>query len=428
MIIQQTEENRISVIYYILTGIIVSCYFFPFEFTFLPRGINTKIMLAVIGLLCGVITSIQKDKIEINKELIPAILLAILFSIIGFISVDINHTDDYTYASYISSFSVWLFGAYATYRFIRYIHGYVDFRLIMNYLIAVCVIQCILALLIDNVLFVKTFVDNYISQATVADVKFLNEAKRLYGIGAAVDVAGTRFSIILIGLVAVMARVSAEGRGNTVVYWAAFVIIGVVGNMISRTTTIGMVLALVYLFLNSKLITSEISFNKLKFWRSILIVSFLLILVTVFFYNTYGEIREQLRFGFEGFFNWVEEGEWKTDSTDKLNTEMWIWPNQNDLKTWIIGRAVFADWHIIGTDIGYCRFIFYNGLLGLITFSLFFVYNAWACTRKFPAYTFFFIMLLGLSFIIWLKVATDLFIIYALFYCLDNEEKNKYLK
>lgn len=283
MIIQQIEENRISVIYYVLTGIVVSCYFFPFEFTFLPRGVNTKIMLAVIGVLCGVINSIRKDKIEINKELVPAILLAILFSIIGFVSVDINHTDDYTYASYISSFSVWLFGAYATYKFIRYIHGYVDFRLIMNYLIAVCVIQCILALLIDNVLFVKTFVDNYISQATVADVKFLNEAKRLYGIGAAVDVAGTRFSIILIGLVAVMARVNAEGRGNTVVYWAAFVVIGVIGNMISRTTTIGMVLALVYLFLNSKLITSEISFNKLKFWRSILIVSFLLILVTVFF-------------------------------------------------------------------------------------------------------------------------------------------------
>ena len=34
----------------ILTGIIVSMFFFPFEFTFLP-GVNTKMAMAGFGLL-----------------------------------------------------------------------------------------------------------------------------------------------------------------------------------------------------------------------------------------------------------------------------------------------------------------------------------------------------------------------------------------
>src|SRR5690606_18784057 len=126
-----------------------------------------------------------------------------------------------------------------------------------------------------------------------------------------------------------------------------------------------------------------------------------------------------LRFGFEAFFNWVEEGEWRTDSTDRLNSVMWIWPN--DLKTWIIGKADFS-WAGTLTDIGYCRFIFYNGLLGLVTFSLFFLYNAWICSIKFPSNKLFFVVILILGFIIWLKIPTDMFIIYSLFYCLDREE------
>ena len=32
----------------VFTGVVFSCYYFPFEFVFLP-GINTKMMLAVIG-------------------------------------------------------------------------------------------------------------------------------------------------------------------------------------------------------------------------------------------------------------------------------------------------------------------------------------------------------------------------------------------
>lgn len=65
------------------------------------------------------------------------------------------------------------------------------------------------------------------------------------------------------------------------------------------------------------------------------------------------------------------KGVWYTDSTERLNQAMWIWPADNDTKTWLIGKAVFSDWGAVGTDIGYCRFVFYCGLTGLCTFILF---------------------------------------------------------
>src|SRR5690606_26414264 len=97
---------------------------------------------------------------------------------------------------------------------------------------------------------------------------------------------------------------------------------------------------------------------------------------------------------------------------------MWIWPHKDDIQTWIIGKGLFSNWEDVGTDIGYCRFVFYNGLIGLSIFSIFFIANACFCSVYFPKYRMLFILLLILGFVIWIKVSTDLFIIYALFYCI----------
>ncbi|MBD1432238.1 hypothetical protein H8B06_05320 [Sphingobacterium sp. DN00404] len=409
---------------YFFLMIIVSCYFFPFEFTFLPKGLNTKIILAGLGVPILAFNSIYQRGIWLSVELIPAILLALVFSLIGYISVDVNKTNDYTYANYLISFATWLLGAYTVCSILRKVHGYLNFDLLINYLIAVSIVQCSLALAIDNIVSLKNFIDTYISQDTVADVEFLNKVDRLYGIGAALDVAGTRFSIVLIGLVTVLHRSKEKYESISIIalYWIAFVAIAVIGNMISRTTTVGVLFALLYLLLSFDVLNQEVSFKNVKSWATILGVTFILVVVAMYFYRTDENIRGLLRFGFEGFFNWVEKGKWTTSSTERLNTVMWIWPDVHDYRTWLIGKATFDNWYVVGTDIGYCRFIFYSGLLGLITFSLFFVYNAWMGIRKFPCHKLFFILLLALGFIIWLKVSTDLFLIYSLFYFLDKDE------
>mgnify|MGYP000694978534 CR=1 FL=1 len=49
----------------VFTGVVFSCYYFPFEFVFLP-GINTKMMLAVIGVALFVQQWLKEDTSQQN--------------------------------------------------------------------------------------------------------------------------------------------------------------------------------------------------------------------------------------------------------------------------------------------------------------------------------------------------------------------------
>ena len=69
----------------------------------------------------------------------------------------------------------------------------------------------------------------------------------------------------------------------------------------------------------------------------------------------------------------------------------------------------------MGTDIGYLRFIFYFGIIGLIAISLVMLYAAILCTEDFPEYKALFWLVCLTNFVVWLKVSTDLFLFFCLF-------------
>lgn len=79
----------------------------------------------------------------------------------------------------------------------------------------------------------------------------------------------------------------------------AFFIIAIIGNMMSRTTTIGILFALVYFILMSKQVPSNTK-NSLLVWRDIICGCLLFYLL----YHTDIIFREHIRFGFEGFLVW----------------------------------------------------------------------------------------------------------------------------
>ena len=95
----------------ILLGILVSFYFFPFEFTFQP-GYNTKMIMAVIGLALWGFNLANRRTFESNSSLFTLSIIALLVSLCGVVSVIANNTRDYAYASYIMYMWVWLGGAY----------------------------------------------------------------------------------------------------------------------------------------------------------------------------------------------------------------------------------------------------------------------------------------------------------------------------
>ena len=82
--------------------ILTSLFFFPFEFTFLP-GFNTKMIMAGMGLVLFGINMASGGRGSLDKGVFFLSLLAIFVSIIGLVSVTLNGTSDFSYATYIIS-------------------------------------------------------------------------------------------------------------------------------------------------------------------------------------------------------------------------------------------------------------------------------------------------------------------------------------
>ena len=316
------------------------------------------------------------------------------------------------------------------------VHGCASVNLVSKYLIAVAVIQCLLAVLIDLVPFVKDVVNSYVVgfASMYSAGEGLEKAGRLYGIGAALDVAGTRFCVILsiIGIM-IYETYQLNNKKQTILYLILFVILLVIGSMISRTTGIGLIficLYMIFMFRYSK--------TNIGLYGIITISLIALITVVLILYNTNTFFNENLRFAFEGLFNYLETGQWRLSSTDTLQ-EMYVFPES--LKTWIIGDGYFNEPYYydpyyvgitknnglfyMGTDVGYIRFIYYFGVSGLLAFIMYFIVNAYHCVSDFPKKKWIFFAILMMNFIVWFKVATDIFCIFALFLCITKEENDE---
>lgn len=411
----------------LVAGIMTSFYFFPFFFKAFPI-LNTKNTMAVVGVfLLGVQLSKFRENF-LNKEWLQIVGIALLVSLVGFISVTLNNTPDYTYTTYIVSMFVWLSAAFSVLMLMQWVHKEVRISTIISYLVAVCVFQCVMALWIDSSIVLKTFVDAYIEQ----EQDFLNTegVNRLYGIGARLDVAGSRFSAVL-AMMAFLLMWKKNIKGVLSIYYVtAFIFISIVGNMIARTTTVGMGLAVMYIILMTYKQNGNKETLKWIFWIICLAIPILVVL-----YNNNAETRRLMRFAFEGFFSLAEKGEWDVSSNERLMKVMVVFPD--NLKTWLIGDGYFINpretdpyftgkitgGYYMGTDIGYLRFIFYFGVIGLLTFMAFFYKVTHTCIRFFGEYKHLFVMFLAINFIVWLKVATDIFLVFALFLMLEFSNK-----
>lgn len=404
----------------VLTGIVFSCYYFPFEFTFLP-GINTKMMLAVIGAALFVMQWHKEDTLRLNRTFLVISVWAVLFSLSSFLSVVINNTTDYTYVSFIVGLWVWIAGAYSVMFLIRKVHGSVSIQWVFRYMAYVCAIQSILAILIDNMPLLQEWVDGLILQ----DVEFLHRVDRLYGIGASFDTAGIRFSCAMLGLGYLIVHEISDKR--KIWYWSLFLIIGIVGNIVSRTTTVGLVISIVYMALSNFSLNGQITRSRVKFIGCGIVLTGLLVGGGYYLYNYSPVFGNYLRYGFEGFFNWFENGEWTTNSTDRLQ-RMVVFPD--NLKTWLIGDGWFlnpddSNGFYKYVDIGYLNFIFYCGTIGVAIFISLFVHSTYLLCQKGREDTFFFLLLLLLQLIVWIKISTNIFLVYAMLLLLDSYESSE---
>ncbi|WP_418551229.1 hypothetical protein [Prevotella sp.] len=413
----------IQILSIIFVTIITDLYFFPID---VATGVNTKMIIAVFGLLVFMVKLAQKV-IYLEKDYITLSLSALAVSLCGVLSMWYNDTSDTAYATYIVSMWVWLGGAYFVVNLIKFVHGKDTVLLLCNYLIAICVLQSVLALSIDMNPAVKTFVDSIYPDGT-----YYAKHERLYGIGAALDVAGSRFSAALIMIACIGLTYGNKLRKTWLaLYVLSFLIIAVIGNMVARTTTIGVILSLAYLlFVTFRRGGTDESVSKKILWKWMIVIILLVIPVIVHYYKSNPIINDNMRFAFEGFFSLVEKGKWEVHSNDMLQN-MYVFPDNT--KTWIIGDGYFANpgatdqyytgrmrtEYYMGTDVGYLRFIFYFGALGLIAFISFFGKATRLCMKRLKENKYMFVLFLILNLVVWFKVATDIFVVFAPFLCLS---------
>lgn len=413
--------------------ILTSLFFFPFNSSLMPE-VNTKLAMAVVGLFFLGYGGFKEKYDQLDSSLSTVTLWALAVSLAALVAVVVNETADYTYTTYVVSAWVWLSAAYVVIKSMKWVYGNVDLRLVTNILIAVCVIQCIISQLTDNYEEIAAWVKSF-----VVSTGFMGIPKnRLYGIGCALDVAGLKFCTVLI-LLSYFA-VHPSGKINRIfessLYIISFIIIGVFGSMISRTTTIGIGFAMLFWILYPLICRTSENDDYHSFFKTFSIFLVVLLPATIYLYHTDSGFQANLRFGFEGFFSLAEKGEWEVSSNEML-MGMWVWPD--NLKSWLVGDGYFgstrtnpyyvgpdfSDFYM-GTDIGYCRFIFYFGLLGLVLFCLYFICCARYSSDLLPHCRIVFWLILAINFIGWVKVSSDIFPIFALLLMLRKETINEW--
>lgn len=420
---------------HIISVILTSFYFFPIETVFLP-GMNTKMALAGIGLLILGKRLAQRRDAGINKNFFVLSLLALGISLISLLTMTINNTPDASFLTYFVSMWVWMGGAYTVVRWLDTAYGYVNVRLVCNQLIAVCVIQCLIAWTKDVYPPLQAWVDSFVGgEAFMGNTK---EA-RLSGIGAALDVAGLRFSAVVVMIGYILSKAEELSHKQVVTYLISFLIIAIIGNMMSRTTTVGVGLALVYWIYSTNLLSLKQNIKNQKLWFWLGGILCVIIPVFIYLYFANDTFYKNIRFGFEGFFSLWETGEWQTSSNDILLEHMVVFPD--NWVTWLIGDGYAANpmdktlsffdpyytgpiyhGYYKGTDIGYLRYIFYFGLVGTFVFVFFMWKSAWACIHRFKNYKMMFLMILLVNYIGWFKVSTDIFLVFAIFLVFSKKD------
>ena len=388
-------------------------------------------LLAAFGLIIFIMERVRGKEFRVTNDFLWLSLLAIGLSIWSRVSMGYNHTNDGTYASYFMSLWVWLGGAYATVWLIRQVHGKADVEIIGNYLIGVCTFQCILAYSMTLFPVLNDFINSLMGDA---DAFMGKSESRMHGLGAALDPSGLRFAAVLIIDSALLLKARKENNGKKAIqYILAFLIISVIGNMIARSTTLGIVLSVGFILV-SYLAHLDGEIN-LKFITVTIILAVAGIYTAARLYRHNAAFQSHLRFAFEGFFSLAEKGRWEVRSNEILKG-MIIWPET--LKTWIIGDGycenpskdpnflgIIRGGYYMGTDIGYLRFIFYFGLPGMIMMMGVFIKVAITCMRHLKGYEWLFLFMLLSNLTGWFKVTSDILMVFAPFLILALQKEEQ---
>ncbi len=408
---------------YLSVLVVVDFFYFSSNLNFI-RGLNTKMLLAVLG-LAAFFFSFKRKGVSLPKQFFGLLFISIAISLMAFFSTLYNNTQESAYVTYFMSMLVWLFAAFFVVKYVSAVHGAMSLRLLARYVVIISAFQATIAVLGNMFAPVDAFI-HFFTPGT----QWLDSVDRLYGIGesTALDTGGIRYAIACILAI----YLAFDDETGEPVKWAplcflSFADLTIAGNMVARTTLVGSIIGLVYFLIKAASFQTTMSYARIKMWTWLLSIIALVVVAMSYLYNTNEVMHENLRFGFEGFFSLVETGQWSVASNDKL-MDMYIWPD--NFKTWMIGDGYFNNpawdpnflgkftegWYM-NTDVGYLRFIYMFGVVGLALFIVLILYCGNVCLKFYRDSWLLILGVLAMNFAVWFKVSTDCFFIFALLMC-----------
>ncbi|GEM_PF-266351 len=399
---------------------ILFLYIYSINFSFLPISLGSRVYLSMAGF------GIMAARLCVGARLqfltgkfgnMMAALVAI--TLLSIMSILVNQTTDLEFVKYFVSMMLIVAASYfVSFAFSR-TYRQDTARYLMFTMIACVSLQCMLAIVLFVSEPIKELLMSLINASEVeADLISSTGEFRLVGFGSTFFGAGITNGITLL-LIAFCVRYHVKTRAGASVLGVAFLFIGIVGLLMSRTTAVGLLLALLYILLS--MLSGRRSgpaWHGGRFLAS-LGVAILVGLAAAFTVIDFSVIEPMLNWAFEPVINYFTGDGLTSESTDQL-LDMYGGINFGALP-WAIGDAMFYDPYEAGTyymhvDVGYLRLIFYFGLPGLL---LYFFFQLRAITATLPFFKFdkFFVWFVVLDLILLnFKGFADFFVFSILFF------------
>lgn len=346
-------------------------YLFSVNVTFLPSLISTRWFLALPGAFLMLIyyKSLYKRTIHYKKTMNSFWKSLWLFYFTVLCSSILNGRFDGFYSSYPITILLITTASFCLIYLLNKIWKGVDLRRYFWLLVLTCVGHQLLSIAMFFFPVVNDVVFSIIQQSALEErANELTILNRFHTVGIAYFGAGALYSYCIL-----LTVILSQHNYKFIKRWVIpiiLVFLFAVGSAVSRTTMMGLIVALMYL--GSVIWQSKGSQRIIKLVKYVFGGAFVLLLTFILFNKYIADnflLESVIEHAFEGICNLFNDGKFTTSSSEKM-FDAYIWPD--NLLTWLIGDAKLKGIdefsYYMFTDIGWCRLIFDFGLIGTIAF------------------------------------------------------------
>jgi len=355
--------------------IAVFFYIYSIQFGWSPGGFGTRVWMGVFGFINLIIQYKQWILLKINKYFLKMLVLLLIILCISIVSIIINglyykFPFDITFITYFPQMITVALAGY----FISMINNWNKDKI--NFSKNIFIIAVSIQMILSVILYLFPNVAEIINDIQVMqaiDSELINQTSsyRLSGFGSKFFGAGIVNSFALILIINII-RNQYINKKNIYLLTAAFLLILIVGMMMSRTTMVGVILAIVYLMLPFESMQRKNN-NRKYFISYFLFLIFCMILIgSLLNDKIFNSIDPLINWGFEIFINYNDNGKIETNSTLELEQ---MYKNVHSDIPFFLGDGLFLDpinkeSYYKYVDIGYIRLVYYFGILGTTIYFL----------------------------------------------------------